>query len=59
MKVGDLVKHYDQLYAGLGLVVSVASKPTYPATVHYVCVQYGDVTDWIDTNDLEIVNASR
>ena len=25
----------------------------------FVRVQYGDVTDWIDIEDLEIVNASR
>ena len=58
MKVGDLVKHYDQLYAGLGLVIDVASHP-HRDEVDFVRVQYGDVTDWIDIEDLEIVNASR
>ncbi len=59
MKVGDLVKHYDQLYAGLGLVVNVASHPRFDKEMYHVCVQYGDVTDWIDLEDLEIVNESR
>ena len=63
MKVGDLVKHYDQLYAGLGLVVriDVPAHRDVPRrdAVDFVRVQYGDVTDWIDIEDLEIVNESR
>jgi|TARA_R110000824_G_scaffold5670_11_gene26204 hypothetical protein len=57
VKVGDLVKYHDELYAGLGLVINIANHPR-PAAVDFVCVQYNDVTDWIDIEDLEIVNAS-
>ena len=57
MKVGDLVKHYDQLYAGLGLVIDVAKHPT--CFYGDARVQYSDITDWIAIEDLEIINASR
>ena len=59
MKVGDLVRCHDELYAGLGLVVNVASHPRFDKEMYHVCVQYGDITDWIAIEDLEIVNASR
>ena len=57
MKIGDLVKHYDQLYAGFGLVIDVAKHPE--ARHGDARVQYSDITDWIAIEDLEIVNASR
>ena len=57
MKVGDLVKHYDQLYPGLGLVIDISKHPS-KQTIH-ARVQYNDVTDWIAIEDLEIVNESR
>jgi len=59
VQVGDLVKHYDQLYAGLGLVLRVDHIDQHRNGIDFVYVQYGDVTDWIDIEDLEIVNASR
>jgi len=58
VKVGDLVKHYDQLYTGLGLVIDIASHP-HRDEVDFVRVQYDDVTDWIDIEDLELVGESR
>ena len=57
MQVGDLVKHYDQLYAGLGLVVDIAVCQT-PGREQRL-VQYNDAAYWIAIEDLEIVNASR
>ena len=57
MKVGDLVKHYDQLYAGLGIVIGAAKHPSVQTM--YARVQYGDVTDWIAIEDLEVINESR
>ena len=59
MKVGDLVKHYDQLYAGPGLVIDTAKCQIPGWAAASALVQYGDVTDWISIEDLEIVNASR
>ena len=65
MKVGDLVKHYDQLYAGPGLVIDIAKGPARPARVvggwgaASALVQYSDVTEWISAEDLEIINANR
>ncbi len=63
MRVGDLVKHYDQLYAGLGIVVRIdvpdhRDVPRRDA-VDFARVQYSDVVDWIPVTDLEIVNESR
>ena len=56
MKVGDLVKYYDQLYPGVGLVVDIAK---HPDALHGDArVQYSDITDWCAIEDLEIVNAS-
>ena len=59
MKVGDLVKHYDQLYAGFGLVIDTAKCQIPGWAAASALVQYGDVTDWISIEDLEIINASR
>ena len=61
MKIGDLVKHHDppyELCAGLGLVTGLATHP-HRDEVDFVHVKYGDFTDWIDIEDLEIVNESR
>ena len=58
MKIGDLVKHCDQLYVGLGLVTGVASHP-HRDEVDFVRVQHGNVADWIDIGDLEIVSETR
>ena len=55
MKVGDLVKYYDQLYSGLGLVISMAPEQPHGEAL----VQYNDVTDWCAIEYLEIVNESR
>ena len=57
MKVGDLVRHHDQLYPGVGLVLAVAKSSL--ALHGDARVQYSDVTDWIAIEDLEIVNESR
>jgi len=57
VQVGDLVKHYDQLYPGLGLVIDISKHPSKQTI--YARVQYNDVTDWIAIEDLEIINASR
>ena len=57
MKVGDLVRHHDQLYPGVGLVLAVAKSSL--AEHGDARVQYNDITDWIAIEDLEIVNESR
>jgi|TARA_R110000744_G_C19158447_1_gene540209 hypothetical protein len=57
MKVGDLVRHHDQLYPGVGLVLAVAKSSL--AEHGDARVQYSDITDWIAIEDLEIVNESR
>jgi hypothetical protein len=60
MKIGDLVKHYDQLYAGLGLVVCIDAIPNATGdAVDFVRVQYSDVTDWFPVEDQEVVSESR
>ena len=57
MKVGDLVRHHDQFYPGVGLVLAVAKSSL--AEHGDARVQYSDITDWIAIEDLEIVNESR
>jgi hypothetical protein len=61
VQVGDLVKHYDQLYSGLGLVVDISGCQTPGWEPASVLVSYADedCTYWISIEDLELVNGSR